>query len=131
MSDPRALTHKEVLDVYVDHLSGLITSKVAAFERQLGASLSPMLDALEEALEARGTPLGGKDAQAPKREAQLQILEELTAKAIEAARRKSPELISTAQDSASEAAPLSVNSSGAFCSNNAEDVPPECLALPV
>lgn len=129
-SDPQALSHIEVLDIYVDHLITLITNKTAAFGRKLGASLAPLLAALNESLEAQGMSLGGKDG--PKRDAQLQLVEGLVKDAIHSARKCSPAFTSTVSDvslpgSVLEAAAAQPCNIG--CTS--ENVPEECLALPV
>mmetsp|Transcript_128952 Transcript_128952/g.223720 ORF Transcript_128952/g.223720 Transcript_128952/m.223720 type:complete len:667 (+) Transcript_128952:51-2051(+) len=135
--DPLALDHKEVLTIYRGMISKQVTSKVASFERQLGAQIEPLLKELSERLEARGTPLGGKGAHAPKRADQLNLVREIAKEAVREARAgvgmatvlpgelpDAPSAAEAAEDAAAEAGSRPSSSADAA-------VAPEFRALPV
>jgi hypothetical protein len=49
-SDPRCLSHEDVLDIFRELLLEMIKKKTASFERMLGASFMPILTLVEREL---------------------------------------------------------------------------------
>ncbi|KAG5176993.1 hypothetical protein JKP88DRAFT_334256 [Tribonema minus] len=79
---PRALTHFAVLSVLEETLCERIDNLRARFERLLGSSVAPLLDALRERVAADGRALGGAGARAVPRKYLLRQVRELVAERI-------------------------------------------------
>lgn len=139
-SDSAALSHADVLRLYVEHFAKRLATKSGAFERRLGAALAPVLTDIEGRLRERGTPLDGKERL--KRADQLQLLYDLVSETVRSARARASRHVLCEADvptlpgePMSEAPPptawkLSDSSSEAAIGSHLSSIPAEYQAAP-